>query len=158
MHSNNISLEIHSPSGFGHIPKVYFWDIPNNGDLITTTCETVSCILLMIYERVVCLSSNHSKYIKLMVSKDKQMLTAHSKHIAEIHLDGTNSLLIFSALFLRKQALSRVPLCISPDLGSIDSYRQIPHTIFKLLKRKWSDFQDCEKHAVTMGIEEICSF
>lgn len=119
MYSNNISLEIYSPSGFGHIPKFYFWDIPNNGDLITRTCGTVSCIMLMIYKRVVCLSSNHSKYIKLMVSKDKQMLTAHSKHIAEIHLDGTDFALIFSALFLRKQALSRLLPCISPDLGAL---------------------------------------
>lgn len=86
------------------------------------------------------------------------MLTAHSKCMAETHLDGSNFLLIFSALFLRKQALSRVLPCMSPAFGSIDSYRQIPHTILKLLKKKWPDFQNCEKCAVTMGIEEICSF
>lgn len=86
------------------------------------------------------------------------MLTAHSKHIAEIHLDGTNIPLIFSAPCQNKQAAGRVLPCVSPDLGRADSYGQIPHTILKVLKWKWSDFQNSEKHTAGMDIEEICSF
>lgn len=82
------------------------------------------------------------------------MLTAHSEHIAEIHLDGSNFPLIFSAPCQNKQAASRVLPCVSPDFASGDSYRQIPHTILKVLTRKWSDFQNCEKHTVASAIKK----
>lgn len=85
------------------------------------------------------------------------MLTAHSKHIAEIHLDGTNFPLIFSAPCQNKQAAGGVLPCVSPDLESVGSYRRIPHTVLKVLKWKRSAFQNGETHAVAMDIEEICS-
>lgn len=54
------------------------------------------------------------------------MPTAHSKHVAKIHLDATNFPLIFSTLCQYKPAAGRVLLCVSPDLESVDFYRQIP--------------------------------
>lgn len=75
------------------------------------------------------------------------MLTAHSEHIAEIHLDGTNFPLIFSAPCQNKQAASRVLPCVSPDFARGDSYRRIPHTILRVLTLKLLDFQNWEKHS-----------
>lgn len=82
------------------------------------------------------------------------MLTAHSEHIAEIHLDGTNFPLIFSAPCQNKQAASRVLPCVSPDFASGDSYRRIPHAILRVLTWKLLDFQNWEKHTVVSAIKK----